>query len=234
MKHIIIKFVVLLLTLQQYIFFRVIMLIQDKPSGLPDKDLAAKMQDLEPIQRASIINKLKSKGCLDIIKRRGVLIYRLRDSKYAKCANSEEKMIYEIIEQSGNKGISARQIKSKSNMMQMQLGQILKQLGTKKLIKVHKIKAYKTVFLLYDTVPDESLMGGTFDQGNDIDKEFADLIREQCYQFLKQKSEKIDACEVGPLAKWKMSYTSSREVLKYISDLGISKVINFDILRIIL
>jgi len=213
------------------------MIVQNRPKGISDKDLAAEMPDLQPIQRAEIINNLLSKGYFDLLKQGESLFYRLKDpKKVAKGADNEEKIVYKIIEESGNKGIWIRDIKLKSNLMDAQLGKILKSLETKKFVKVVKsIKANKRkVYMLYDIIPDESLTGGAFYQGNDFDKKFTDVIREQCYKFLEQKSEKANDSKMGPMAIWNMSYTSSREVWKYISDLKISKVINYVILRTIL
>jgi len=81
MSHLIIKFIVLLLTLQQYIFSRIITLAQSKPKGISDKDLTVIMPDLQPIQRAHIINNLLSKGYFDLFKQGGSLFYRLKDPK---------------------------------------------------------------------------------------------------------------------------------------------------------
>jgi len=162
------------------------------------------------------------------------LFYRLKDpKKLAKGADNEEKIIYKIIQESGNEGISAYQIKLQSNLMQTQLGKILKNLETKDFVKVVTTKTKKKMYMLYDMVPDESLTGGTFYQGSDFEKEFADVLNQQCYQFLKQKTEKANGCEMGPIAARNMTYASSKEVWKYISDLGISTVIIFNISRIL-
>jgi len=57
MAYLIVNFAVSLLILQQYIFYRIITLAQNRPKGISDKDLAVEMPDLQPIQRAHIINK---------------------------------------------------------------------------------------------------------------------------------------------------------------------------------
>ncbi|KAH0953358.1 hypothetical protein HN011_004278 [Eciton burchellii] len=204
---------------------KIITLAQSKPKGISDKDLTVIMPDLQPIQRAHIINNLLSKGYFDLFKQGGSLFYRLKDpKKLAKGADNEEKIIYKIIQESGNEGISAYQIKLQSNLMQTQLGKILKNLEAKDFVKVVTTKTKKKMYMLYDTVPDESLTGGTFYQGSDFEKEFADVLNQQCYQFLKQKTEKANGCEMGPIAARNMTYASSKEVWKYISDLGISTV----------
>jgi len=213
------------------------MLAQSKPKGISDKDLIVEMPDLQPIQRAHIINNLLSKGYFDLFKQRGSLFYRLKDpKKLIKGDDNEEKIVYKIIEESKNKGISIQQIKSQSNLMHVQLGKILKNLETKSFIKVVTTKTKKKMYMLYHMVPDESLTGGTFYQGSDFEKEFVNVLNQQCYQFLKQKREKVmtDGCEMGPIAARNMTYASSEEIWKYISDLGISTVIISNISRILL
>jgi len=118
--------------------------------------------------------------------------------------------------------------------MDARLGKILKSLETKKFVKVvTSIKANKRkVYMLYDMIPDESLTGGAWYQGQHFEKEFVDVLNQQCYQFLKQKRDKVNGCEMGPIAARNMTYASSKEVWKYISDLGISTVIHFNISRI--
>lgn len=52
--------------------------------------------------------------------------------------DTEEKLIYTIIEDGGNKGIWIRDIRVKSNLIMTQLNKILKNLENKKLIKAVK------------------------------------------------------------------------------------------------
>ncbi len=50
----------------------------------------------------------------------------------------EEKIVYKIIEEAGNKGTWIRDIRINSNLVQTQLNKVLKSLESKKLIKVVK------------------------------------------------------------------------------------------------
>jgi len=179
------------------------------------------------VQRAQIINKLLSQGYFDLFKQGDLLFYRLKDpAKLAKCADNEEKIIYRIIEEAGNKGIWIRDIKSKSNLMHTPLQKILKSLEAKKLIKVVKPVAAskKKVYMLEHLKPDESVTGGVWYNGKEFETEFADVLNQLCYRFLKQKREKMKSCDAGPIAARNMTFASSEEVWKFILDLGISKV----------
>ncbi|XP_018045988.1 PREDICTED: probable DNA-directed RNA polymerase III subunit RPC6 [Atta colombica] len=206
---------------------KIIALAREKPKGISDKDLAASIPDLQPAQRAKIINKLLSQGYFELFKQANSLYYRLKDpTKLAKCTDNEEKIVYKIIEEAGNKGIWIRDIKIKSNLMNKPLEKILKSLETNKYIKVVKPVAAskKKVYMLYNLEPDESVTGGAWYQDQDFETEFVDVLNQQCYRFLEQKREKTKNYNTGPIAARNMTYVSSKDVLKYISDLGISKV----------
>lgn len=207
---------------------RIISLAQARPKGISDKDLANEMPDLQPAQRAQVINNLLSQGYFDLFKQRGSLVYRLKDpTKVAKGADNEEKIVYKIIEEAGNKGIWIRDIRQKSNFIsETQLKKTLKSLETKKFIKEVKSVAAskKKVYMLYNLEPDESISGGAwYGQDQDFESEFVDVLNQQCYRFLEQKRDKMkNICD--PLAARNATFASSKEVLKFISDLGISKV----------
>lgn len=210
-----------------YIFFyRIIALAHARPKGISDKDLASAMPDLEAAQRAQVINKLLSQGYLEVLKQAGSLFYRLKDpSKLVKGADNEEKIVYRIIEEAKNKGIWSRDIRIKSNLTHGPLKKILKSLETNKLIKVVKnVANKKKLYMLYDTEPDESISGGAWYQDQDFETEFVDLLNQQCYNFLKKKEEKAKSCNTGPIPARNMTFASSEEVLKFISELKISNV----------
>ncbi|XP_011692437.1 PREDICTED: probable DNA-directed RNA polymerase III subunit RPC6 [Wasmannia auropunctata] len=208
---------------------KIIALAQGRPKGISDKDLAVEVPDLQPDQRAQIINKLLAQGYLDLLKKGNLPFYRLKDptlTKLVKCADKEEKIVYEIIKDAKNKGIWTRDIRRKCNLIHIQLQKILKSLENKKFIKVVKPVAAskKKVYMLYNLEPDESVTGGAWYQDQDFETEFVDVLNQQCYRFLEQKREKMKNCNAGPVAARNMTYASSMEVWKFISDLGISKV----------
>lgn len=211
---------------------RIINLAQGKPKGISDKDISTEMPDLTPIQKAQSINKLLAQGFFDLFKQGETLLYKLKDpskARTAKGADNEEKIVYTIIEEAGNKGIWTRDIRFKSNLMPTQLNKILKSLETKKIIKAVKSVAAskKKVFMLYNLEPDRSVTGGAWYQDQDFEAEFVDVLNQQCYRFLEQKRESTKNYLNGPIAEKNATFASSKEVWKFISDLGISKVSTF-------
>ena len=101
----------------------------------------------------------------------------------------EERLVYQIIEDSSNKGIWTRDIRNKSNLATAQVTKILKTLESKKLIKLVKSvqASKKKVYMLYDVTPHVSLTGGAWYSDQDFESEFVELLNHQCLLFLKQK-----------------------------------------------
>ncbi|CAG2061890.1 unnamed protein product [Timema podura] len=78
--------------------------------------------------------------------------------------------------------------------------------------------------MLFNLEPDRSVTGGAWYCDQDFEAEFVDVLNQQCYRYLQQKSENIKDCKGGPIAARNISYASSKDVWKFISELGISKV----------
>nr|CAD7570895.1 unnamed protein product [Timema californicum] len=213
-----------------FIFLRIIALAKASAKGISDKDIQKEIPDLRPDQRAVVINKLLVQGYFDLFNQGGTLLYKLKDpalhTDKIKGADNEEKIVYSIIEEAGSKGIWIRDIRYKSNLVPTQLNKILKILENKKLIKAVKSVAAskKKVYMLFNLEPDRSVTGGAWYCDQDFEAEFVDVLNQQCYRYLQQKSENIKDCKGGPIAARNISYASSKDVWKFISELGISKV----------
>lgn len=211
-----------------FFLHRLITLIRTRPKGISDKDLSNEMIDLKPLQRVEMINKLLSQGHIELYKQAGLLVYRFKDStKVIKGASTnEEKIVYKIIEEEGNKGIWIGDIRKKSNLVQSQLVKILKNFETKQVIKVMKsATTNRKMYLLYRLEPDISITGNVWFQDKEIETEFIDILSQQCYRFLEEKREEAESRNAGPIAARNAMLVSSEEVRKFISNLGISKVI---------
>ncbi|GLH06654.1 hypothetical protein R5R35_011886 [Gryllus longicercus] len=207
---------------------RIIALGQSHPNGISDKDMAKEIPELPAAQRAVIINKLLAQGYIDLFNQGGVLIYKIRSAKanVIKGGDNEERIVFSIIEEAGNKGIWMRDIRTKSNLSANQLNKVLKILENKKMIKAVKSVAAskKKVYMLFHLDPDSSITGGAWYCNEDFEAEFVDILHQQCLKYLKQKWESAKEKEPDPIAAKNFSYASAQDVWKYIDDLGISKV----------
>lgn len=141
---------------------------QTNPDGLSNTDLSELIPNVLVEHRVAAINKLLQQGQLEILTKNNSLIYRFKDplkqGSIPKGADNEEKIVYSIIEEGGNKGIWIRDIRVKSNLIMTQLNKILKNLETRKLIKAVKSvnASKKKVYMLYNLEPDRSVTGGAW------------------------------------------------------------------------
>lgn len=116
-------------------------LIKSKASGATNDDLNQGLPDVPAATRVQILNTLLKQGSIEILKKGEKLYYRYKeksDINIPKDADNEEKVVYGIIAEGGNKGIWIRDIRLQCNLNMTQLNKIVKNLETKKLIKAVK------------------------------------------------------------------------------------------------
>ncbi|KAK6181593.1 hypothetical protein SNE40_009417 [Patella caerulea] len=209
---------------------RIINLCQQNPSGINEETIKDDMPQFDVKQRVTAINRLLSTGRLEIFKSGSKLIYRIKDGQSTnsqlKGGDNQEKLVYQIIKEAGNKGIWIRDIRYKSNLLMTQLNKILKNLESKKLIKAVKSVAAskKKVYMLYNLEPDRSVTGGAWYSDQDFESEFVEVLNQQCFKYLQQKAITAAEGKSDPVAQKNGSYASSSEIWTFISKLGISKV----------
>lgn len=120
----------------------IIALASRSAGGVSNDDLAKAFPSQTTQTRVAAINQLLTQGFIEVLTKGNTLLYRLKDaskkSTVPKGADNEEKIVYSIIEEGGNRGIWIRDIRVKSNLIMTQLNKILKSLENKKLIKAVK------------------------------------------------------------------------------------------------
>lgn len=208
---------------------RIIELCQNMPDGITDTVIQNEMPQCTPQQRVTAINRLLSTGKIDLLRTGNKLVYKLKDPDAAsliKGGDNQEKLVYQIIKEAGNKGIWIRDIRFKCNLLLTQVNKILKNLESKKLIKAVKSVAAskKKVYMLYNLEPDRSVTGGAWYSDQDFESEFVEVLNQQCFKYLEQKATLARETKVDPVAQRNGSFTPLSDVWKYISELGISKV----------
>uniref|UniRef100_A0A8C2LBU6 Polymerase (RNA) III (DNA directed) polypeptide F n=1 Tax=Cricetulus griseus TaxID=10029 RepID=A0A8C2LBU6_CRIGR len=86
---------------------RIIELCHQFPHGITDQVIQNEMPHIEAQQRAVAINRLLSMGQLDLLRSNTGLLYRIKETQNAgkmKGSDNQEKLVYQIIEDAGNKG----------------------------------------------------------------------------------------------------------------------------------
>ncbi|XP_013067166.1 DNA-directed RNA polymerase III subunit RPC6-like [Biomphalaria glabrata] len=210
---------------------KIIELCGQNPKGISDDVIKQAIPQSDIQQRVIAVNRLLSTNRLELLKSGTKILYRLKDPDSAnqvKGADTEEKVVFQIIKDSQNKGIWTRDIRIKSNLKNIQvLNKILKNLESKKLIKAVKSvnASKKKVYMLYNLEPDQSVTGGPWYSASEFESEFVEILNAQAHKFLQQRA--LDANKVYPEEPWtrlQASYATADDVLKYITNLGISKV----------
>jgi DNA-directed RNA polymerase III subunit RPC6 len=217
---------------------RILELCTQNPDGINDLILQTSMPQVTAQQRLAALNRLLSLNKLDLLKSAQLgVVYRLKDpskldpNSLLSNSNSDmdEKLVYAVIKESTNKGIWIRDISIKTNVKSTALNKALKSLESKKLIKsVQSVNANKKkVYMLFDLEPDRSITGGAWYSGKEFESEFVEILNEQCYHYLCEKREQINANAKyanDPVLKRNALFATSKEIRDYIKSLGISKV----------
>jgi DNA-directed RNA polymerase III subunit RPC6 len=128
----------------------IIQLCLQFPNGVTDKILENSFRSVTLQQRVSALNRLLSLNKIDLLKSTtelGTLIYRIRDTTNASsssisigggASDQMERVVYQLVKESGNLGIWMRDIRTKTKLSQTILTKTLKALESKKLIKAVK------------------------------------------------------------------------------------------------
>ena len=102
--------------------------------------------------------------------------------------DAQSKMVYQVIETSGNKGIWTVDIRVQTNIQQTALTKIFKQLETRRLIKPIKAVTAKTkkLYMLYDLTPAKEITGGPWYSDFEFDHEFIAELRNFILMCIKR------------------------------------------------
>ncbi|XP_003742013.1 DNA-directed RNA polymerase III subunit RPC6 [Galendromus occidentalis] len=202
-------------------------LCESQREGINDSVMQIAMPFVKPPQRAMAINKLLAKGKIEILKQGGKLLYRFVDQDKTRGCERDERVVFQVIERAGNKGIWIRDIRIFSGLVLAQLSKVLKSLEVKKLIKSVKSvsAAKKKVYMLYELEPDRSITGGAWYSGQDFESEFVDILQQQCLRFLVHKAKTASEKFQDDFINMRNNAVASTEdVWNFIKQLGISKV----------
>jgi DNA-directed RNA polymerase III subunit RPC6 len=196
------------------------------PEGIPDVDLAAKISHIPVTDRAVAINRLLSQRKLQIFKDGDALVYKEVKQDEAvkfKGLSSEDLLVYQIIQQSGNTGIWTKELKQKSNLPQTQIGKIFKSLEARKLIKAvkHVAQQNRKVYMLYELEPSREITGGAWYTEHEYDAEFIHVLREQCVKFILARGKVTleDVCDFVKQTKLSHVELGQEEVLQIVNTL---------------
>lgn len=171
---------------------RILDLFTTFSDGLTDKIMEEKLKDVDLIVRAQALNALLQKRQLQIFKQGDFIVYKQQtkeESVRFKGLSSEDMLIYQAIKNSGNMGIWTKDMKRETNLQQPQVNKALKNLEARGLIKGVKCVSNqaKKVYMLAELTPSKEITGGAWYTGQNFDKEFTNIVKQQCLQFVLQQ-----------------------------------------------
>ncbi|CAG0881056.1 unnamed protein product [Cyprideis torosa] len=226
------------------------------PDGISDQSLRDALPSVTIQDRVNGVNSLLRAGKVVLLRGKpttacpdGELLYRLAADTVTAAAKSsprarasaapatpadvEEKVILQLISESGRKGIWIRELRDQSHLPVTQVNKFLKSLLGKKLIKVVKAgaaaSARRNVYMLMDLEPDPSLISGSCvwisdDAQGGFEAEFVEILSAQCLKFIEQRATEAEQKCTDPLAIHNSSLVTSKEVQEFVAALGISKI----------
>ncbi|XP_071041825.1 DNA-directed RNA polymerase III subunit RPC6 isoform X3 [Parasteatoda tepidariorum] len=205
----------------------IIDLLLKNPDGVTNKMLQTELSSIGVAQLVEVLNNLTAADKIQIFHKGKQLVYKMKESVAKSCrsADIEEKVIYQLTERAGNKGIWIRDLRLASNLPQTQVNKIVKSLESKKLIKsVTSVTASKKkVYMLYNIEPDRSVTGGTWYSDQEFESEFVEVLNQQCYRYLSQAA--MTDKSLDPISQRKSSFKTSEEICDHINSLKVSKVV---------
>lgn len=159
-----------------------------KTRGISNRELKSTFGEENYKGLVPVINDLMNKGRLNLSQGKvdgsdaNELFYNLVSediaSKFAGLDKSA-RMVYQVIEKSGNMGIWTKDVRTQTNIQQQPLTKIFKTLESRKLIKPFKsvtAKAKKR-YILFDLKPAKELSGGPWYTEMEFDHEFISELR---------------------------------------------------------
>ncbi|KAH9265472.1 hypothetical protein BASA84_001610 [Batrachochytrium salamandrivorans] len=137
--------------------------------------------------------------------------------------SDNERIVYQFIKASGNRGTWIKDIKVKSGLHAQIVTQMIKNLEKKALIK--SVKSVKTptkkVYMLSEFEPSVELTGGAWYTDQELDVEFIDQLANQLHKYISAKSIPVDPQCIFPSSH---PYPTCGDLHKWISRSGITTV----------
>jgi DNA-directed RNA polymerase III subunit RPC6 len=151
-------------------------------SGISNSALKQKVGESKYVLLAPIINQLTGESRLVMSKVGNELFYTLVSDELAskfQGLDLSARMVYQVIEKSGNMGIWTKDIRIQTNCNTQQLNKILKALESRQLIKpVKSVTAKaKKLYMLFNLTPSKELTGGPWYTELEFDHEFISELR---------------------------------------------------------
>jgi DNA-directed RNA polymerase III subunit RPC6 len=191
--------------------------IEGHENGVSEEDIVERYPSTTKEEIAKNLNILLKNRRIDIYNDGSTLRYRKSDPH----KDDGEKIIYQLLKESGGKGLWLRDIRNKTNIPQSLVSKLLRTMESKKIIKsIKSIKSNRKVYILYDGKPSDELTGGVWFNEADVDNEFVEELTKVVYTYLCR--------EYTPKNRHSLleyeSYPDISTIHKFISNSGVCSV----------
>lgn len=162
----------------------------ESPTGISDKELSAAL-NISNDEKVDILNKLiDSRFIKPVQKPTGIYYFYQNPEEASKLDNldRDSKVIYELIASSGSLGLSKTELNKKSNFNPINVGNAIKNLEKRDLIKHIKSleQKNKNVYILMDVTPDEKVTGNLlWYENGQFNKPFFDLFYKKVFGYIE-------------------------------------------------
>eukprot|EP01061_Rhynchopus_euleeides_P024747 TRINITY_DN39899_c0_g1_i1.p1 TRINITY_DN39899_c0_g1~~TRINITY_DN39899_c0_g1_i1.p1 ORF type:complete len:306 (+),score=121.45 TRINITY_DN39899_c0_g1_i1:22-918(+) len=178
-----------------------LMCTQAGPNGIPAEGLKTHLAKYGMVFQTAMQSLLGKKKIEAATTKLGQVVYRVSGggganaAKHAKISqlNDLERRVYEAVKAEDTKGVWRRDLKMQLKQFGTE-GAVTK--ATKKLEKELLIKTVKsvanrtrTVYMLYELDPHDSVTGGTWFNEQQFDKDFVNVIYRSVYQIVKDNDQ---------------------------------------------
>ncbi|KAL0265562.1 UNVERIFIED_CONTAM: hypothetical protein PYX00_011274 [Menopon gallinae] len=153
--------------------------------GATEADIARQYPDASQEDIAATLNELIKHQSVDVISCSGGLVYRVSQ----QFASNDERIIYNLVRESGSSGALLRDLRAKSNMAQALVTKVLKALEARLLVKaVKSVKSNRRVYILYGQTPSDELTGGVWFNDCEPDEVFVGEMSRVVHAFLARST----------------------------------------------
>ncbi|KAJ1731107.1 34-kDa subunit of RNA polymerase III (C) [Coemansia biformis] len=199
-----------------------------RKDGVDNDTIEEKMPHLPAEALANAINRLLRVGKIELVQIGTLTLYKgvsMAELELTSKMNEEDRLIYKLIENSGNEGIWVRTLKLKSNLPQTIVNRSLKQLEAQDIIKSVKSVKHPTrkLYMLSTVSPSADITGGPWFTDQEMDTDFIDQLAKQCHHLIYAYSyPRHNPAMVYPVSH--MGYPTASQIKRFISDNRVSTV----------
>eukprot|EP00047_Mylnosiga_fluctuans_P009349 m.10952 g.10952 ORF g.10952 m.10952 type:complete len:295 (+) comp2578_c0_seq2:58-942(+) len=198
------------------------------PQGAAAESLLASVPVEMKGKYVEALNRLTKKGKLELLKsQKGAPMFRVvvGENKFAGMS-AEERLVYQIIQEAGNKGIWTRDIRFRTNLDVKLVNKILKTMESRKMVKAvtSVVAAKKKMYMLFELEPDQALTGGPWYSDQDFEADFINALKVVATKCLEKKYAAAMQEHRDPSARLQASYVTAADAQAYITSTKVSNV----------